>query len=205
MMIDSTYIIIIVGFLILLILVWHTFNRHSRNTHHSREKFQKSKSLYDRLGGIFSIAAVVNRFSDELIKNPIVGINSSNQQLREWSRTKTESRLSGLKWLRTLWLADVAGGPYKFIPSSGDSMCPFISKNTLKTNASETNATTNAECRLNLTKAHCPFKITSAEFNATADELTKALDYFEVPTQEKNEVLSAFAAHKSQVTHCAAH
>ena len=29
-------------------------------------------SLYDRLGGYFGIALVVNRFSDEIIKNPIL-------------------------------------------------------------------------------------------------------------------------------------
>ncbi len=30
----------------------------------------EEKSLYDRLGGIFAIAAVVDHFSDALIKNP---------------------------------------------------------------------------------------------------------------------------------------
>ena len=30
-------------------------------------------SLYERLGGVFAIAAVVDRFSDALIDNPIVG------------------------------------------------------------------------------------------------------------------------------------
>lgn len=30
-------------------------------------------TLYERLGGVFAIAAVVDRFSDALIHNPIVG------------------------------------------------------------------------------------------------------------------------------------
>ena len=30
---------------------------------------------YDRLGGIFAISAVVNRFSDEIIKNPKLNVN----------------------------------------------------------------------------------------------------------------------------------
>jgi hypothetical protein len=30
------------------------------------------KSLYERLGGVFAIAAVVDHFSDALVKNPIV-------------------------------------------------------------------------------------------------------------------------------------
>ncbi len=35
-------------------------------------------SLYDRLGGIFAIAAVVDHFSDAVVKNPIVGRGSAN-------------------------------------------------------------------------------------------------------------------------------
>src|SRR5262245_43048270 len=31
------------------------------------------KSLYERLGGVFAIAAVVDHFSDAVVKNPIVG------------------------------------------------------------------------------------------------------------------------------------
>ena len=44
----------------------------------------QEKSLYDRLGGAFAIAAVVNHFSDALIENPIVGRQSQNPQLRDW-------------------------------------------------------------------------------------------------------------------------
>jgi len=32
-----------------------------------------AKSLYERLGGVFAIAAVVDHFSDAVVKNPIVG------------------------------------------------------------------------------------------------------------------------------------
>jgi hemoglobin len=45
------------------------------------------KSLYERLGGVFAIAAVIDHFSDALIENPIVGKTSKNPALREW-RTK---------------------------------------------------------------------------------------------------------------------
>ena len=34
------------------------------------------QSLYDRLGGAFAIAAVVDHFSDAVVKNPIVGQES---------------------------------------------------------------------------------------------------------------------------------
>ena len=35
------------------------------------------KSLYERLGGVFAIAAVVDHFSDAVVKNPIVGQTSN--------------------------------------------------------------------------------------------------------------------------------
>ena len=31
------------------------------------------KSLYERLGGAFAIAAVINYFSDEVVKDPVAG------------------------------------------------------------------------------------------------------------------------------------
>ena len=36
------------------------------------------RSLYERLGGVFAISAVVDHFSDAVVRNPIVG-----QQLEE--------------------------------------------------------------------------------------------------------------------------
>jgi hemoglobin len=68
-------------------------------------------SLYDRVGGIFAIAAVVNRFSDEIIKNPKLNVNPA---LKAWNETEAETRLPGLKFMRTLWVASVAGGPFEY-------------------------------------------------------------------------------------------
>jgi len=42
------------------------------------------KSLYERLGGVFAIAAVVDHFSDAVVKNAIVGKTSGNEALRPW-------------------------------------------------------------------------------------------------------------------------
>jgi hypothetical protein len=53
------------------------------------------QSLYDRLGGVFAIAAVVNHFSDAVVQNPIVGQGSENPDLREWHTNKLD-RLPGL-------------------------------------------------------------------------------------------------------------
>jgi hemoglobin len=133
------------------------------------------KSLYERLGGIFAIAAVINHFSDALIKNPIVGQQSKNAQLREW-HTKSLDRLPGLKFMRTLWVAEVSGGPYKFV------------------------ATKPGSTSVGLEEAHRNLKITPAEFDEVAAELGRTLDFVKVPKREKDEVLAAFAAHKAEVT-----
>jgi len=133
------------------------------------------KSLYERLGGVFPIAAVVDHFSDALIKNPIVGQDSKNPQLREW-HTKSLDRLPGLKFMRTLWVCDVSGGPMKFV------------------------ATRPGKTPLGLEEAHRNLKISPAEFDEVAAELGRTLDHFKIPKREKDEVLAAFAAHKGEVT-----
>ena len=69
-------------------------------------------SLYERLGA-FAIAAVVDHFSDAIVKNPIVGQQSENAQLREW-HNNNPGRLPGLKFMRTLWVCTVAGGPQQY-------------------------------------------------------------------------------------------
>lgn len=133
------------------------------------------KSLYERLGGVFAIAAVIDHFSDAIVKNPSVGQRSDNAALREW-HTKKLDRLAGLKYMRTLWVCDVAGGPFHFT------------------------ATKPGETNLGLEEAHRALKISPAEFDEVAAELGRSLDHFKVPAPEKAEVLAAFAAHKGEVT-----
>ena len=135
----------------------------------------QDKSLYERLGGVFAIAAVVDHFSDDIVKNPIVGQKSKNPQLREW-HTKNLGRLPGLKFMRTLWVCDVSGGPFKFT------------------------ATKPGTTPLGLEEAHRDLRISPAEFDEVAAELGRTLDFFKVPEREKGEVLAAFAAHKDEVT-----
>jgi hemoglobin len=133
------------------------------------------ESLYDRLGGIFAIAGVVDYFSDEIIKDPTAGAQSRNPALRKW-HTESLDRLPGLKFMRTLWVANVAGGPYQYTPTRPGST------------------------NLGLENAHKDLHISSAEFDAVAAVLSRSLDHFEVPEKEKGEVLAAFAAHKDEVT-----
>jgi hemoglobin len=133
------------------------------------------KSLYERLGGVFAIAAVIDRFSDAIVRNPIVGQQSQNPQLRDW-HTNNLGRLAGLKFMRTLWVCNVAGGPFEF------------------------SATRPGRTELGLEEAHRSLRISPEEFDEVAAELGRTLDYFNVPDAEKHEVLDAFAAHKEEVT-----
>ena len=64
--------------------------------------------LYDRLGGYNAIAMVVDRFSDAIIVNPKL---NANPALRQWNETGS---LPGLKFMRTLWVCAVAGGPFQY-------------------------------------------------------------------------------------------
>ena len=73
------------------------------SVHAQGKEATSEKSLYNRLGGVFAIAAVVDHFSDAIVKNPVVGQKSKNPQLREW-HTKNLQRLPGLKFMRTLWV-----------------------------------------------------------------------------------------------------
>ena len=132
-------------------------------------------SLYERLGGAFAIAAVVDHFSDAVVQNPIVGQRSENPALREW-HTNNLGRLPGLKFMRTLWVCDVAGGPQQYA------------------------ATAPGSTTLGLEEAHRDLKISPAEFDEVAAELGRTLDFFRVPERERDEVLAAFAAHKDEVT-----
>ena len=133
------------------------------------------KGLYERLGGVFAIAAVVDHFSDAVVKNPIVGQNSKNPHLKDW-HTKNLGRLPGLKFMRTLWVCNVSGGPYQFT------------------------ATKPGTTPLGLEEAHRDLRISPAEFDEVAAELGRTLDFAKVPKREKGEVLAAFAAHKDEVT-----
>jgi hemoglobin len=133
------------------------------------------QSLYERLGGAFAIAAVVDKFSDALIPDPIVGQQSPNPRLSDWS-TNDLDRLPGLKFMRTLWLLNVAGGPFEY------------------------SATRPGSTTLGLEEAHRSLRITPAEFDEVAAVLARTLDEFKVPEKEKGEVLAAFAAHKGEVT-----
>ncbi len=115
-------------------------------------------SLYNRLGGIFAIAAVVDRFSDEIITNPKLNVNPN---LKAWNENEAATRLPGLKFGRTQWVAALAGGPYEYTG-------------------------------LPLSEAHTRFQLTPEEFAEVGAEIVRALDYFQVPEREKQELVDAY-------------
>lgn len=123
-------------------------------------------TLYERLGGVYAIAAVVDHFSDQLVQKHTI---EKNPQISKWNTEKASQRLPGLKFLRTLWVCAVSGGPFEYTGKTLDD-------------------------------AHLEFHLTSDDFDAVAGVLADSLDHFNVPAREKDEVLGAFAAHKSEVT-----
>jgi hemoglobin len=118
---------------------------------------------------------VVDHFSEAVVRNPIVGQRSENTALRDW-HTNNLARLPGLKFMRTLWVCDVAGGPIEYAGTKPGST------------------------KLGLEEAHRELKISPDEFDEVAAELGRTLDFFDMPEREKAEVLGAFAAHKGEVT-----
>ena len=72
------------------------------------------ESLYERLGGIYSIAAVVEHFAKELAKDPIAGAESDNEFISDWYANR-RWREPGFIVLTTLWVSEKAGGPYKYV------------------------------------------------------------------------------------------
>ncbi|MBA2424378.1 MAG: group 1 truncated hemoglobin [Actinobacteria bacterium] len=122
----------------------------------------EQQSLYERLGGVNAISMVVDRFSDAIIENPKL---QANPALREWNKS---GQLPGLKFMRTLWLCQQAGGPFEYTGKE-------------------------------LGKAHQDLHITSEEFDEVGAEIASALDHFNVPEREKQEVLAAIVARKDEV------
>jgi hemoglobin len=125
----------------------------------------ETPSLYDRLGGIFAIAAVVDRFSDAIIVNPKL---NQNPALKEWNETEAATRLPGLKFMRTIWIAALAGGPFTYTG-------------------------------LPLHEAHQSFHLSADDFDEVGAEIVRALDYYNVPKKEQQELVAAYNTAMSDV------
>ena len=100
---------------------------------------------------------MVDHFSNQLVHNPIVGQETSeNPALREWHRNNLD-RLPGLKFMRTLWVCDVAGGPFQYT------------------------ATRPGSTPIGLEVAHHDLRISPEQFDEVAAELGRTLTLFQSP------------------------
>jgi hemoglobin len=122
-----------------------------------RGQMPAQKSLYERLGGLDAISAVV----DEFIK-----MAGADERInKKFAKTIQPGRVR-LHFIEQICM--LTGGPCKY---TGDSM----------------------------KKAHRNMGLTEGEFSAGVEDLTKALDKFNVPAREKGEFLTALARFKKDI------
>ena len=118
-------------------------------------------TLYDRLGGINAIAAVVDQFLANVVADPAIN--------GRFAATVADPFRTQL--LRNNLIDQICAG------SGGP--CQYKGKTMLE--------------------AHTGMQITEAEFNALVGDLVAALDHFNVPQAEKNELLGILGPMKSDV------
>ena len=75
---------------------------------HGQAPAPSKPSLYDRLGGLYNIAAVVDSFIEKLVVNPTLNANPAIHAARK------PERLPGLKVHVTTMVCEVTGGPCKY-------------------------------------------------------------------------------------------
>ncbi|MBI1807162.1 MAG: group 1 truncated hemoglobin [Ignavibacteria bacterium] len=69
---------------------------------------KKEKSLYDRLGGVYAIASVVDEFIERLLVNDILNANPAIKEAR------ARVPKAGLKYRVTELVCEATGGPQKY-------------------------------------------------------------------------------------------
>ncbi|MBI3004354.1 MAG: group 1 truncated hemoglobin [Ignavibacteriales bacterium] len=74
----------------------------------SAKKSTKEKSLYERLGGTYAIATVVDDFIERLLVNDILNANTAIKEARD------RVPKAGLKFRVTSLVCQVTGGPEKY-------------------------------------------------------------------------------------------
>ncbi len=114
------------------------------------------KSLYDRLGGLDAIKAVVGEFAGRVLADERVN--------KKFAKTNAPRLVLHL----VEQICAATGGPCKYTG-------------------------------LDMKKSHKNMKVTEGEFNALVEDLVGALDKFNVPAQEKNDLLGILGPLKSQI------
>ena len=112
-----------------------------------------ARTLYERLGGVYSIATVVDDFIDRIMVDDRLNTNPRVDEAHH--------RVSppGFKYLVTEQVGEASGGPQRY---TGRSM----------------------------EDSHRDLLITEDEWEAFIDDFNQTLDKFEVPQQERSELLA---------------
>jgi hemoglobin len=119
-------------------------------------------SLYDRLGGIYNIATVVDDFIDRIMVDDRLNTNPRVDEAHH------RVLPSGFKYLVTEQVGEAAGGPQRY---TGRSM----------------------------EETHRDLLITGDEWEAFIDDFNQSLDKFEVPQQERSELLAIIGSTKDAI------
>lgn len=114
------------------------------------------KSLYERLGGLDAIKAVIGEFAARVLADERVNKKFAKTDAPRLTHYLVEQ------------VCAATGGP-----------CQYTGNNMKKT--------------------HKNMKVTAGEFDALVEDLVKALDKFNVPEAEKNELLGALAPMKADI------
>jgi hemoglobin len=119
-------------------------------------------TLYDRLGGIYNIATVVDDLIDRVMGDPRLNANPRVDEAHH------RVSAAGFKYLVTEMACEAAGGPQKYTGRPmGDS--------------------------------HRHLMITEGEWQAFMDDLYQALDKFQVPQPERQELIAIVESTKEAI------
>jgi hemoglobin len=119
-------------------------------------------SLYDRLGGIYAIATVVDDFVDRIMVDDRLNANPRVDEAHH------RVLPPGFKYLVTEMLAEAAGGPQHY---TGRTMV----------------------------ESHRELKITPAEWRAFMEDLNDTVSKFNVPQQERSEVVAIIESTRDDI------
>jgi hemoglobin len=123
---------------------------------------QVEPTLYDRLGGVYNIAVVVDDFIDRVMTDPRLNANPRVDEAHH------RVSAAGFKYFVTEMICWAAGGPQTY---SGRTMGD----------------------------SHRHLMITDQEWVAFMDDLQQALDRFEVPQPEQDELKAIVESTKESI------
>ena len=118
--------------------------------------FAADRTLYERLGGVGAIQAVVTKFINNVGADKRINARFATTDLKQLNKHLVDQ------------VCQATGGP-----------CTYTGRD-MKT-------------------THKGMKLTTADFNALVEDLVKALDTFNVPKQEKDELLAILGPMKKDI------